>query len=150
MTKHDYRAQSDRAEVAGMSRGMPATPGAGWIGFAAILLGLTGTWNVLQGIMAIAKSRVYVGDETFVFSDLKTWGWIMLILGAIQLVASFAIAAGSQWARWFGIFSAGINMIGQLFFIDAQPWWAMAMFALDVLIIYGLAVYGGLPGPEER
>ena len=38
------------------------------------MLGLVGLWNVLEGIMAIGKSRVYVGDENFVVSDLQTWG----------------------------------------------------------------------------
>jgi len=43
--------------------------GGGWITFAAILLGLAGTFNVLEGILAIANSRVYTAHQTFVFSD---------------------------------------------------------------------------------
>jgi hypothetical protein len=117
--------------------------GWGWIDFAAIMLGLAGVWNVLSGILAIGDSRVYVGDETFVFSDLNTWGWIMLILGALQLLAAFAVARGSEFARWFGIAVAGLNAIGQLYFLPAYPLWSMALFAVDILIIYGLAVYGG-------
>ena len=77
------------------------------------------------------------------FSDLNTWGWIILVLGVLQLIASFAIVSGSEWARWFGIVVAGINAIGQLHFVSANPFWAMALFAVDILIIYGLAVYGG-------
>jgi hypothetical protein len=145
MGTDDIRARADRAQARGamVMRETASAPGAGWVGFAAIMLGLAGTWNVLEGILAIAKSRVYVGDQTFVVSDLKTWGWIVLILGALELVAAFAIASGNQWARWFGIFSACINAIGQLFFLDAYPLWGLAMFAVDVLIVYGLVVYGG-------
>ena len=33
--------------------------------------------------------------------------------------------------------------IGQLMFVPVYPWWAIAMFSLDVLIIYGLAVCAG-------
>ena len=44
--------------------------GGGWITFAAILLGLAGTFNVLEGILAIANSRVYTAHQTFVFSNL--------------------------------------------------------------------------------
>ena len=120
-----------------------AKHGAGWVGFSAIMLGLVGTWTVLEGIMAIAKSRVYVGDQNFVVGDLQAWGWIMLILGALVLVAAFGIASGNQLARLFGIFAASINAIGQLFYLDANPWWGMAMFAVCVLIVYGLVVYGG-------
>src|SRR3954453_23391066 len=140
----DIRAQSQRAASRGSTWTDAApTPGAGWVGFAAVMLGLVGTWNMLEGIMAIAKSRVCVGEQHFVFSDLQTWGWIVLVLGILLLIASFGIAAGNPWARWFGIFAACLNGIGQLFFIDANPWWGMAMFAVDVLIVYGLVVYGG-------
>lgn len=117
--------------------------GWGWIEFAAVMLGLAGVWNVLSGILAIGDSRVYVGDETFVFSNLNTWGWIILILGVLQLFAALAVVRGSEFARWFGVGVASLNAIGQLYFLPAFPLWSMAMFAVDILIIYGLSVYGG-------
>jgi hypothetical protein len=117
--------------------------GIGWVTFAAVLLGLAGVWNSVDGILAIAGSRVYTASSVFVFSNLNTWGWIVLILGIIQLIAAGSLLAGSELARWFGITAAGLNAIGQLMFVPVYPWWAIAMFALDVLIIYGLAVYGG-------
>ena len=117
--------------------------GSGWIVFAALMLALAGTWNFIDGLLAIGGSRVYVFESTFVFSDLNTWGWIMLLLGALQLLAAFTIASGSEFGRWFGIASAGVNAIGQLAFLPAYPLWAITMFAIDILIIYALAVYGG-------
>lgn len=117
--------------------------GSGWIDFAVIMLALAGIWNVLNGLLAIGDSRVYVGDETFVFSDLNTWGWIILILGALLLLAVFAVVRGSEAARWFGVGVAGLNAIGQLYFLPAFPLWSMAIFAVDILIIYGLCAYGG-------
>ena len=122
---------------------MDYVAGAGWVGFAAIMLGFAGIWNTINGMLAIGSSRVFVNEQTFVFSDLNTWGWIIMVLGILQLIASFAIVSGSEWARWFGIIVAGINAIGQLYFLPAYPLWAMALFAVDILIIYGLAVYGG-------
>jgi hypothetical protein len=119
------------------------TEGSGWIVFAASMLGLAGVWNAIQGILAIGDSRVFVGETTFVFSNLNTWGWIVLLLGVAQLLAAFAIVSGSEFARWFGIAIAGVNAIGQLFWVSAYPFWAIAIFAIDILIIYALAVYGG-------
>jgi hypothetical protein len=117
--------------------------GGGWIVFAASMLGLAGSWNTIQGILAIGDSRVYVGEQTFIFSNLNTWGWIILVLGILQLFAAFAVIGGSEMARWFGIACAGVNAIGQLAFLPAYPFWAITMFAIDILIIYALAVYGG-------
>jgi hypothetical protein len=117
--------------------------GTGWVMFAAVLLGLAGLWNFIEGVAAISNAHVYVGNANYVFSDLKTWGWIVLVLGVLQGFAAFALLAGSEIARWFGIAVAGVNAIGQLMFIPAYPVWGLAMFSVDMLIIYGLAVYGG-------
>lgn len=140
MAEQDYRAIDY-----GAYRGawVPAPPGAGWIAFTSTMLGLAGGWNVIQGLLAVGSSKVYVGEASFVFGDLRTWGWIIMALGIVQCVAAFAVAGGSEAARWFGIGVAFVNAIGQLSFVDAAPWWAATVFALDVLVIYGLAVYGG-------
>jgi predicted membrane metal-binding protein len=111
--------------------------------FAAVMLGLAGTWNVIDGILALANSKVYGVNSVYVFSDLRTWGWIVLLLGALQLFASFAVFTGSEFARWFGIVAAGLNAIAQLAFVPVYPFWALMMFSADILVIYGLAVYAG-------
>jgi hypothetical protein len=115
----------------------------GWVTFAAVMLGVAGVWNSIDGILAIADSRVYTDHAVLVFSSLTTWGWIVLILGILQLVAAGALVGGSEFGRWFGIGVAALNAIGQLLFVPVYPWWAIAMFTLDILIIYGLAVYAG-------
>jgi hypothetical protein len=120
-----------------------ASRASGWIGFAAITLGLAGGWNVFDGILAISRSKVYAVNATYVFSDLRTWGWIVAIVGVLQVLAAFAILGGSSVGRWFGIGVAGLNSIVQLMFVPAAPFWALAVFTLDMLVIYALAVYGG-------
>jgi hypothetical protein len=136
-TTQDYELQGDYASSG------PEGEGTGWLLFAALMLGLAGIWNFIDGILAISSSRVYVGNETFVFSDLNTWGWIILILGVLQGIAALTLFTGSEFARWIGIGAAGLNAIGQLAYVPAQPWWAIAMFTVDILIIWALAVYGG-------
>jgi len=117
--------------------------GDGWVTFAALMLGLTGLWNCFDGIAAISSAHVLVGNADYVFSDLSTWGWIVLVLGIVQGLAGVALFSGSGWARWFGIASASVNAIGQLAFVPAYPVWGLAMFAVDILIIYALAVHAG-------
>jgi uncharacterized membrane protein (DUF2068 family) len=117
--------------------------GLGWVIFAGCMLCLVGTLNIIYGIAAISNSKFYVANTQYVFSDLKTWGWILLIVGVVQFVAAFGIWASTEWARWLGVASAGINAVVQMLFIPAYPFLSLALFATDLLVIYGLIAYGG-------
>ncbi len=117
--------------------------GIGWVMFSAIMLGFVGVWGIIEGILAVSSSKVFTANATFVFSDLNTWGWIVLGLGVLCVIAAFSLMTGSELARWFGIAVAATSAFGQLFFLDAYPWWSMAVFAVDILVIYGLAAYAG-------
>jgi len=127
----------------------PRRQGAGWVLFAGLMICLVGVLNVIYGIAAISDSRFFVGDATFILSGLNTWGWIMLFLGVAQLFAAYAIWSGGDVGRWFGIGVAGLNAIGALMSISAYPFWSLAVFTLDILVIYGLAAYGGDPRVVE-
>lgn len=117
--------------------------GLGWVIFAGCMLCLVGTLNIVYGIAAISNSKFYVANTQYVFSDLNTWGWVLLIVGVIQFIAAFGIWASTEWGRWIGVASAGINAIVQMLFIPAYPFLSVALFATDLLIIYGLIAYGG-------
>ena len=120
-----------------------AERGAGWISFASIMLLIVGTFSIIDGVIALSKSSFFTANAVYVFSDLRTWGWITLILGVVVLFAAGSVARGGQFGRWFGIAAAALNSIGQLLFVPAYPWWSISAFAVDMLIIYALTVYGG-------
>lgn len=117
-------------DLSGGGYGGPA--GAGWVLFAGIL-------NVIYGLAAIGDSKFFLADQKYILSGLHTWGWVTLIVGALQIAAAFSIWNGGS----FGITVAGVNAIVALLSIPAYPFWSMSVFALDVLVIYGLAAYGG-------
>ena len=117
--------------------------GAGWIAFAGIMLTIIGILNVIYGIAAIGDSSFFVHNTKYIVSSLNTWGWVTLIIGVIQVLAAFSIWSGGEFGRWIGILIAGVSMIGALLSLPAYPLWSLAVFAIDVLIIYGLAAYGG-------
>jgi hypothetical protein len=116
---------------------------SGWATFAGVMLAIIGTLNIIYGIAAIDDANFYVNDARYVFSDLQTWGWVILIIGAIQFCAAFSIFGGTSWGRWVGIATAGANCIAQLLFLPAYPLLALALFTVGILIIYGLIAHGG-------
>jgi len=60
-----------------------------------------------------------------------------------ESLTAFSIWSGGGYGRWFGIATATVNAIAALLSIPAYPFWSLAIFAIDVLIVYGLAAYGG-------
>jgi len=116
--------------------------GNGWITFAGVLLLTLGTLNVIDGIAAISKSHFYVGNAHYVFGDLRTWGWVALCLGALQLLVGLGVFVKNQFARWTGVVVLSLNAIAQLLMMPAYPFWSMSIFAIDILAIYGLVAYG--------
>ena len=116
--------------------------GHGLLIFASILLMVLGLFNLLDGIAAVARSHVFIANAHYVVGDLRTWGWVVLILGALQLLASVGVLTGNQFARWLGVAVVGLNAFAQFFFIPAYPFWSLTIIAVDMVALYGLCVYG--------
>jgi hypothetical protein len=115
---------------------------SGWATFACVMLGINGGLDIVYGIAAIGNAHFYVNDAKYILSDLNAWGWILLATGALQIGAVASIMGGTSWGRWVGVAIAGLNAIGQLLFIPSAPYLSLALFTVDILIIYGLVVHG--------
>jgi len=133
---------SSTATPATSSRRSVERHGFGLIIFASVLLLVVGIFNLIDGIAAVARSHVFIANAHYVAGDLRTWGWIALILGALQLLAAGGILAGNQFARWFAVAVVGLNAIAQMFFIPAYPFWSLMIIAVDVVVLWGLCAYG--------
>jgi hypothetical protein len=115
---------------------------SGWVTFAGALLLISGALNVIYGIAAIGDSKFFVHDTKYILSNLNTWGWVTLILGLLQLLAAFSLWSGGLYGRIFGIGAAGLSSIAALLSIPAYPFWSLAIFALDIIIIHQIATRG--------
>lgn len=118
--------------------------GFGWLLYAATMLGLAGVLSIFDGIAALSKSKFYGSNTKYVFSDLRTWGWFMLIVGILLIVAAMGVFSGSGFARWFGIIAASLSTIAHFGAIQSYPFWSLIIITLNFLVIYALAVYGGV------
>jgi hypothetical protein len=117
--------------------------GAGRVVFAGTLLLIAGTINILYGIGALDDANVFVNDQRFILTDLNTLGWVLLVLGLIQLTGGFSLIAGHTYGRVIGIVAGSLGAIGALLSIGgAYPWWSLAVFALCVYVVHGIMVFG--------
>jgi hypothetical protein len=117
--------------------------GAGWVTFAAAMLILLGSSNTIEGVAAASGSQFFAPHAHYLFGDLQTWGWFIWIVGVAQGLTGVAVLFKIQFARWLGVAFAFVNGLIQLLVIQAYPFWSLALFSLDILVIYGLVVYGG-------
>jgi hypothetical protein len=115
--------------------------------FAAIILLVVGTINIIYGIGALDDANIFVNDTRFILSNLNTLGWVLIILGIIQLTGGFSLIAGNVYGRVIGVVAGSLGAIGALLSIGGSyPWWSLGVFFLCVWVVYGVIVYG----EEER
>jgi hypothetical protein len=115
--------------------------GSGWLTFASIMLVIGGIGNFIWGITAIARDELLV--HRLLFANLTFWGILFMILGVFLVAAGIAVLNEAQWARVFGMVFCSLSIVFYLLVIWAYPVWSVLVIAIDVLIIYGLAEYGG-------
>jgi hypothetical protein len=115
--------------------------------FAAALLLIVGTLNIIYGIGALDDANIFTGDRRYILTNLNTLGWVLIILGVVQLTGGFSLMAGSTYGRVIGIVAGSLGAIGALLSIgEGNPWWSLGIFALCVYVVHGIIVYG----EEER
>ena len=106
------------------------------------MLLLLGTLNIIYGIGALDDANIFVNDTRYIFDNLNTLGWVLIVLGLIQLTGGFSLMSGNPWGRVVGITGGTLGAIGALLSIGgAFPWWSLAMFALCIYVVHGIIVF---------
>jgi hypothetical protein len=117
--------------------------GAGRALFAAVLLVIAGVLNIIYGFGSLDDANIFVNDKRYIFTNLNTLGWVLIVLGLIQLTGGFSLMAGNVYGRVIGVIGAGLGAIGALLSIGGSyPWWSLGIFVLCVYVLHGLLVYG--------
>jgi hypothetical protein len=117
--------------------------GGGRAAFAAVLLLIVGTLNIVYGFGALDDANIFVNEKRFILSDLNTMGWVLIVLGVIQLTGGFSLMVGNTYGRVIGIIGGSLGAIGALLSIGGSyPWWSLGIFFLCVWIVHGIFIYG--------
>lgn len=119
------------------------TETSGWVIFAATMFAIVGVFNFIQGLVFLVEDTwtVLTPDSILVF-DLTTWGWILLILGVVEMVVSWGILSGQTWAQVVGIIIASLAIVLNVLSLSIYPIWGLIALVLQVLVIWALAVHG--------
>jgi hypothetical protein len=111
--------------------------------FAAILLLIVGTLNIIYGFGALDDANIFTNDQRYILTNLNTLGWVLIVLGVIQLAGGVSLMAGNAYGRIIGIIGGSLGAIGALLSIGGRyPWWSLAIFFLCVYVVHGIFIYG--------
>lgn len=115
----------------------------GFIVFAAVMMMMSGAFQVVAGLVALFSDEFFVvaRDNVFRF-DMTTWGWIHLVFGVVMVAAGVGLLAARTWARLFGIALALLSAVVSFAFLPYYPAWGLVVVALDVFVIWALAAHG--------
>jgi len=119
--------------------------GLGWLLFASIVLVVAGIMRIFDAIWAWRYDGSLPDEfqEAILGDDLDTYGWLWLIVGIVLIAAGLAVYQRSQWARWIGIIAGAIVTITAIAWIPFYPVWSLIYMLIGIMVIYGLAAYGG-------
>ena len=130
------------SELSGVNTG-GTTGWYGWVVFAATIMIINGSFNVLQGVVALFDDEWYVATANgLVTFDLTSWGWIHLIFGVLLIAVGLALFKEAVWATIAAIILVALNMFSQFVFMPAYPIWSIIAIAVDVLVLWALLVHG--------
>jgi low temperature requirement protein LtrA len=146
-----YPSARHRRAVTTTAPGRPQVPvdqvdaSGDWRLFAAFILMFAGVMRLFDSLWAFR----YTGDlpqhlQNATFGDnLKTYGWVYLVVGVILIVAGIRVLYGGQIARWTGIIAAAIGGLSAMAWLPYYPIWSFIYVAIAVLTMYALVAHGG-------
>ena len=119
---------------------------SGWLTFSAVILIIAGIMRIVDAIWAFGYHGAIPGNlqGALLGHNLKTYGWIWLIIGVILIIAGASVLGprdrpSAEVFRWVGIVAAALAAISAIFVMPYYPVWSLIYIAIAVMVIYGLS-----------
>ena len=120
----------------------PVTMWASLVVLAGMLLSVIGVFTLIQAIYALTGHLFSASDGQPLLLDLTTWGWVHLVIGALQVLVGLAVLQGATWARLVAAVVVGLSAVSQMMFLPTYPVWSVLVIGLDVLVVWALCMHG--------
>lgn len=115
----------------------------GWIGFASLMLLISGAFHMLQGFISLFQNNVFVvGPEALWVFDYNTWGWIHILGGLLAVLAAGSLARGHLYGKIYAVLAALVSAFASMAFVPVAPVWSSLVLVIDVLVIWAVTVHG--------
>jgi len=114
----------------------------GLVTFAMVLMFVVSGFLLVVAINEWADSVwLYQRNFDLVGNNLVFWGFVDFILAAGSAYSAFQLKYGGRSGQVLTLTFAGISAVRWFFYIPADPWLALAILAIDGLVIYGLTAH---------
>lgn len=112
----------------------------GGVTLAALGAGMIGLWNLLGGIAAVAEDDATEALSKVLFDiDITVWGWVWIVIGAIQLLTAVLIYQRSVAGQVLGMTWAMLNATLAVFLIFVAPIWSLTVVAVNLAVLSALS-----------
>jgi hypothetical protein len=147
-------AQYEGSYMGGGAQMRPIDEPSGWarglIYFASAMLVIAGVFHALAGLTALLDESFYSVPSTYALeAEITTWGWVHLIGGIVFVMSGFYLLSGNLFARIIAVFAAMVSAIASFWSIPYYPVWNILIMALDIAVIWAVAVHGHKLKPAE-
>jgi hypothetical protein len=116
---------------------------------------LPGTWllvigalNLFYGISVLAGSHLFITTASWLVGDARPWGWLMVIVGIVQMAAGPAVWLRRSWAILVGVLSAVWHIVVAVMFASDSLVLSILLLLLDLTVLGSLIA--GRPTPSRR
>ena len=113
----------------------------GWIAFAGVYLVVAGLMNAIWGLAALSDTEV-LRERALAWSNLTTWGWLSVVVAAVQLAAGGLVLARKLVGRVLAIVIALGGLFVNFLSIGAYPLWSILALVANGLVLWAVTVYG--------
>ena len=120
----------------------PSSAAIGWISFAGIMMIVVGSFQILGGLAVLINSDSFTAVDSIFEQNAESWGWWLLLVGAVVVLAGFGVFTGNVLARIVGVVGATLSAISAFVWLPIRPIWGILVIAVDIAVIWALTAHG--------
>lgn len=108
----------------------------GYTVFAVAIMFVLGLWQVLAGITAVVRDRLYAAPPGYVYGfDIAVWGWVLIVLGVLLAGAAVVVLLGRDGGDTAAIWLACLGMVANFLVLPFYPIWSLTIIGLSVTLL---------------